>query len=79
LVSSVVPSVPKDGSRPIVEPSFGGVYDLGLSEVVRVWRNLLEHFKQTILTLTRTVRVDPKTPSPASERLEKPGIGNVLG
>ena len=56
LVPSVVPSVPKDGSELILEPSFGGVNDLDLSEVVRVWRDLPEHIKQTILTLTRAVR-----------------------
>src|SRR5271166_5871490 len=56
LVPSVVPAVPKDGSGLILKPSFGGVNDLGLSEVVRVWRNLPEHIKQTILTLTRTVK-----------------------
>src|SRR5271165_6227268 len=48
LVPSVVPAVPKDGSGLILKPSFGGVNDLGLSEVVRVWRNLPEHIKQTI-------------------------------
>ena len=56
LLPSMVSSEPRDDSRPIVEPSLGGVYDLGLSEVVRVWRNLPEHIKQTILTLTRTVK-----------------------
>jgi hypothetical protein len=73
LVPSVVPSVPKDGSEFILEPSFGGVNDLGLSEVVRVWRDLPEHIKQTILTLTRAVRKEPSHPSPTSRvgRLNK--------
>src|SRR5208337_1327022 len=56
LVPSAVPSEPRHPSRLILEPSFGGVNDFDLSEVVRVWKDLPEHIKQAILTLARTAR-----------------------
>ena len=56
MVPSVVPTELRNGFRPKLGQRGGLVSDPDMAEVVRVWRDLPEHIRRTILTLAQIVR-----------------------